>query len=31
VARSYAKASGIGRELGPDAINAYLQFKSIYA
>jgi acyl-CoA reductase-like NAD-dependent aldehyde dehydrogenase len=25
------KASGIGRELGPDAINAYQQFKSIYA
>jgi aldehyde dehydrogenase (NAD+) len=25
------KASGIGRELGPDAITAYQQFKSIYA
>jgi len=25
------KASGIGRELGPDAIGAYQQFKSIYA
>jgi acyl-CoA reductase-like NAD-dependent aldehyde dehydrogenase len=25
------KASGIGRELGPDAIGAYLQHKSIYA
>ena len=25
------KASGIGRELGPDAISAYQQFKSIYA
>ena len=24
------KDSGIGRELGPDAINAYLNFKSIY-
>jgi aldehyde dehydrogenase (NAD+) len=25
------KASGIGRELGPDAITAYQQYKSIYA
>ena len=25
------KASGIGRELGPDAIGAYQQFKSLYA
>jgi acyl-CoA reductase-like NAD-dependent aldehyde dehydrogenase len=25
------KASGIGRELGPNAIGAYQQFKSIYA
>jgi aldehyde dehydrogenase (NAD+) len=25
------KASGIGRELGPDAITAYQQFKSIYS
>jgi aldehyde dehydrogenase (NAD+) len=25
------KANGIGRELGPDAITAYQQFKSIYA
>jgi aldehyde dehydrogenase (NAD+) len=25
------KASGIGRELGPEAITAYQQFKSIYA
>jgi acyl-CoA reductase-like NAD-dependent aldehyde dehydrogenase len=24
------KASGIGRELGPEAISAYQQFKSIY-
>jgi aldehyde dehydrogenase (NAD+) len=25
------KASGIGRELGPDAITAYQQCKSIYS
>jgi aldehyde dehydrogenase (NAD+) len=25
------KASGIGRELGPEGINAYLEYKSIYA
>jgi acyl-CoA reductase-like NAD-dependent aldehyde dehydrogenase len=25
------KASGIGRELGPDAVTAYQQYKSIYA
>jgi acyl-CoA reductase-like NAD-dependent aldehyde dehydrogenase len=25
------KDSGIGRELGPDSLNAYLTFKSIYA
>jgi len=25
------KASGIGREPGPEAITAYQQFKSIYA
>jgi acyl-CoA reductase-like NAD-dependent aldehyde dehydrogenase len=25
------KDSGIGRELGPDSLNAYLNFKSIYA
>jgi acyl-CoA reductase-like NAD-dependent aldehyde dehydrogenase len=24
------KASGIGRELGPEAIGSYQQFKSIY-
>lgn len=25
------KDSGIGRELGPEAINSYLGYKSIYA
>ena len=25
------KDSGIGRELGPEAINPYLEYKSIYA
>jgi aldehyde dehydrogenase (NAD+) len=29
--RPGVKASGIGRELGPEAITAYQQFKSIYA
>jgi len=25
------KDSGIGRELGPEALNSYLEYKSIYA